>query len=754
MSSSRPSKNHNNVAPAMVRSKAERRNMAREEARVLQAQAAKQERAIPAIKSSLYALAGIDEPGIQELRDLEHVEQARAALAQLRMLTPMLGSEPDLLREAEDVVLQAQLHLASMTGGSSSSGRGNAADRQSLLQKQSPTNSTPVASGNQAGVAWAGIGNKRVDAQGVPNAQYLRNLAVRNPWVQAAIVTRKQQIGRADIDVVPMDETARYDKNTQKAIQSIMDYPNESRDSYRSFIEPVIDDILTLDRGCISKDLDARGIPHHLYYEDGATIKIYADWDGNPKKARYVFQPPNSMTQTPLLNSQLICIMSNAASYRFGLSPVQVLLDTIRGDIAATEKAMNLVRDVPPPTIIGVQGAGDTVIQRLARQYDRDVAGKKEVMFIGTTSDQELQVYPLMMSLSDMQFMEWQEYLAKKICAVFQISPQQIGLTFDINKATAQVQADITEDGGIINLMLLLEEYLNRELLADYCPVDKDGRPKMDAMNLRIFYSEVSEVQRMRHAERVIKSASSALGGVPLLTPNEARRMLGEEPFPHGGNTIWVMSQTGLIPTVLSYDDDLGDYGEFATSGELGAQDPAGGMDENENPPNKPQKDTSGDQALGNDSTANRNPPDSGTDSSKGGGSPLPSSGSSGAGPGGQKALRRMTMTTAAGSAPHTTDMALPPGIMPFVYRSRKDRRMPGKSWHPGLDHREDGVFVIPMAKAAKGSHPVGHAQALGHVKQHTALAHQPPRGVMQAQRDIQRQVKAVFEAAIEQGKR
>jgi hypothetical protein len=423
---------------------------------------------------------------------------------------------------------------------------------------------------------------------------------------------------------------------------------------------------------------------------------------------------------------------------------VQVLLDTIRGDLAATEKAMNLVKDVPPPTAVAIQGAGEEVIRRLANKYDRDVAGHKEVMFLGSTQDQEIKVFPLSMNLAEMQFMQWQEYLARKICAVFQISPQNIGLTFDINRATAETQADITEDNGIIGLMLLIEEYLNRELLADWAPIDKDGRPRLDNLNLRVFYAEVSEMQRMRHAERVIRSASAALGGLPLLTPNEARAMLGEEPFPHGGNTIWIMSQNGLIPTVLSYDDDLGDYGEYATAGDLGAQDPAGGVDEGAQQFQKPQKDST--QAVGNDSTANGQPPDAGVDGSGGGGS------GTGTGSGSANAVAGGNTAGSGGTASKS--------IEPLLYRSSSDRRAPGKSWHPNLDQNRRHVYpvVVPITKnkqrVGKGTGQPMAATPLGHIKPHAALSHPQPRGVTQSRKQLERQVKAVFDEAIKHGER
>lgn len=614
------------------------------------------------------------------------IDETRDALATLERLAPTtLALQPELLDSARRVVEQAEARTQALADLPPETRRQlQALSTVPDLVRTSPTQSTPVASGETAHVALAGMGGKRTTAMGVPNAEYLRRLATRNPWVQAAITHRKQQVGRADIAVMPLDETRPWNRLAQSSIERLLNYPNELRDSYRSLIEPVIDDILTLDRGCISKDLDARGIPHHLYYEDGATIKIIADWNGDPSQPHYVYQPPNTTDQVKLFNEQLICIMANAASYRFGLSPVQVLLETVRADLAATEKAMNLVKDVPPPHLLHLKGATEQTLKKARTQYETEVAGQRELLFLGWND--EVKVFPLMFSLKDNQFLEWQTYLARKICAVFQISPQAIGITFDINKATAEVQQDITEDAGIIPLLLLIEEYWNRELVADFAKVDRDGRPLIDQLNLCVLFPEISEIARIRHAERVLKMAVDGMAGLPILTPNIAMRMLGEKDIP-GGNTLWVMTTQGPMPW-LSYDGATGFYGSFATAGDLGAQSPVGGVDEDTQQPEnvshqKPNR-SQPDEFVGNESSGNGAPPDSGTGGNGASQSaPVASSGQSTAQP-----------------APQAQEAAKALRALAF-----RDTRKPGKAWNPAQQR-------VPVTAIAASAPPTAREAA------------------------------------------
>lgn len=443
-----------------------------------------------------------------------------------------------------------------------------------------PTGSHPQDTGALGGWTIGGPRSGKVP-QGVANAATLRYLADTNSWVRAAINVRRQQIGRADIAVVPADERKRWNRDVLKRVQRLLDQPNELRDSYRTLIEPVLEDILVLDRGCISKNMTPKRQPAYLYYEDGATIKIYTDWDGSDKKPHYLFEDPseNGSHKVPLYNDELICISANPATYRLGLSPVQWLRTTIDAEMRAIKSAEHYVDMKPPPHIVQVPGAHQTQITNLRNNYDAEIAGRKELFWMG--GDNAIQVHPLTSSARENQWLEWQKYLAQKIAVAFQLAPQQFGFTEDVNRSSGEIQQQIFEDTGLIPLLLLLEEYLNRELLVDFAPRYPDGRANLDAINLRIIYPEISEGERAIHAGRAAEIAQQSMAGLPSATINQILLMRGEEPVP-GGNTFWVNTKDGPVPW-LTYDKDFGDWNPLASlGGMLGAQDPFGGPDESQ----------------------------------------------------------------------------------------------------------------------------------------------------------------------------
>lgn len=452
------------------------------------------------------------------------------------------------------------------------SGERRAMLRQSTMSpdylRQSPTQSYPQANGNMGG--WSGSKDQPV---GVPNAGMLRNMADNNPWCRSAINVRREQISRADIAVIPEDPKKKYSKQIQYNLELMFDQPNERRQNWSELSGSVTEDILALAWGAISKNMTVDRKPVGLYGEDASTIKIYPNWDGDADKPRYLFQEQGTTRKVPLRNDELIGIIMNAATYRFGLSPVQVLRETIESDIEATRQALRMMKGKPPPHGIQIPGASHGQLETLRDNYDRDIAGLKEIFFFG--GSQTATHFPLIFSAKDNQFLEYQEYMVRKICALFLISTQQLSMTFDINRATSATQQQISEDQGLIPLLLLWEEYLNRELVADYAPPLPYGRYDLNAVNLRILFPMVSEQARQLHAMESLEMAEKGLAGLPALTLNQVLLARGEEPV-KGGDTFFILTATGAVPW-LSYDGETGDFTPVSTGGAMGSQDAAGG---------------------------------------------------------------------------------------------------------------------------------------------------------------------------------
>lgn len=452
--------------------------------------------------------------------------------------------------------------------------------REMLLStiKQSPTQSNPMSGGS----GWSY--NAR-SAQGVPNSATWRYYADTDEWLRAGINVRRDQVGRAEIAVMPGDPRRKWSKSIQYSLELMLDQPNELRQNWPEQASAVLEDMIVLGRGAWSKSMTTDRKPIALYAEDAATIKIYSNWDGNPDTPRYLYEQPGGSRKVPLRNDEIIMPFLNPASYRFSLSYVQVLIDTIKADIAATQQAMRMMSQKPPPHAFQIPNASATQLESLRDTYDRDISGLKEIFWFGGPNP--AQHFPLIFSAKENQFLEYQVYLVRKICAILQISPQQLGVTFDINKATAGSQQEIYEDTGLIPLLLLVEDYLNREMVADFAPVLPNGRYDLHAVNLRIIFPMVSEQARQLHARESLAMAQQGLAGLPSMTLNQILAARGEEPVQNGGDTFWVMTTNGPMPW-LSYDGKIGDFTPISTGGAMGSQDASGGPDIDADDPGAP----------------------------------------------------------------------------------------------------------------------------------------------------------------------
>ena len=111
-------------------------------------------------------------------------------------------------------------------------------------------------------------------------------------------------------------------------------------------------------------------------------------------------------------------------------------------------------------------------------------------------------------------------YLVRKIAAVYGISPQDLGLTMDVNRATSETQMEMTEDRGLRPLLALVQDYFTREIVWD----ESFGGTKN---NLAFRFTRLNIKESMSKAN----INKLALAGMPWKSVNEARLDEGRAPL-------------------------------------------------------------------------------------------------------------------------------------------------------------------------------------------------------------------------------
>ncbi len=355
---------------------------------------------------------------------------------------------------------------------------------------------------------------------GKSNVALFRNWSEHGEWVRAAINVRKTQVSAAEWDIVPFDkENPTVSSALQAQIKGLFDAPNPKLDSFRSFVEPIVEDILTLDAGVIEKVRSLRGQVAELWPVDGGKIKVSSLWDGDEEEARYWWYP-DGQARASFKNRDMLYIMANPASYRsVGLSPMETLKLTIDSELAGSQYNTRQVQNAAPDGMLDLgEGARPEQVDAFKSYWQAEVAGKGAMAFVGGSKNAKF--IPFRNSNRDMQFLEWQVYLVRKIAAVFALSPQDLGVTFDINRATADVQQEQSEDRGLRPLLALIQDYLTREIVWD----EAFGGP---ANNLAFRFTRLNLKESLSRAQMY----KLGLAGVSWMTVNEARIADGRQPL-------------------------------------------------------------------------------------------------------------------------------------------------------------------------------------------------------------------------------
>lgn len=354
---------------------------------------------------------------------------------------------------------------------------------------------------------------------GKSSGALFRNWAEHSEWVRAAVNIRKAQVSSAEWDVVPFDQAKPFNEGLQADLRDLFNRPNLAVESFRSWVEPILEDILVLDAGTIEKERTLGGQVCALHSVDGAKIRVSALWDGDEDETRY-WWVPTPQYEVPFKNEDLVYIMANPRTYSvMGLSPLETLRLTIDSEVNGALYNSRQVTNAAPDGLLDLgEGARPEQIETFKSYWSSEVAGKGAMAFIGGTKGAKF--VPFRGSNREMQYQEWLIYLVRKIAAVYGIAPQDLGLTMDVNRATSETQMEMTEDRGLRPLLALVQDYFTREIVWDEAFGGDDN-------NLAFRFTRLNIKESMSRAN----INKLALAGMPWKPVNEARLDEGRAPI-------------------------------------------------------------------------------------------------------------------------------------------------------------------------------------------------------------------------------
>lgn len=395
--------------------------------------------------------------------------------------------------------------------------------------------------------------------RGVPRYEDLYTIRrfSRSHTVSIPMLTIKGQVTTTEWSVVPT-----VDKPTSKhfaACDAVVDFLDGgfSRNpaTFDTLCKEVLNDILTIDAGVLELVPGDDGYLAEIYPRDGATFTKNPDEHGllpepgSDTPAYYQVGAQASIAQaafgsglprmstisqmdTPLYRAitpipfsrdQIVWIEENPSTDRqYGWSRVQMAHRLI--EILLNQDVSNLKyfpQNEVPEGILNLPGLSNDNLTRFREYWKDEIVGKPHKLALMNSTDATW--IPFRASPKELEFLASQEWYNNLVWMCFGVSANEVGYVQDVNRSTAQEQAEAVWRRTTVPLLELLAGAINRSILPfleEYWDVGGEIAFQWDPHN--------PIIERQRRLER---ESDLRLG---LSTPNRILVERGEEPVPWG----------------------------------------------------------------------------------------------------------------------------------------------------------------------------------------------------------------------------
>lgn len=262
-------------------------------------------------------------------------------------------------------------------------------------------------------------------------------------------------------------------KNILKLLRDPDPYFSEES-SWYYLLSSFLEDLLLIDRGALIKIRNSSGKIIALTPVDGVTIRPYIDENGFI--THYVQVVDGEPTRDRIEKEDVILFRMNTTPdvymYGYGIPNMDILWNTVLSDLYIDKGNIDYYRKggSVPEGFLSVEPPGgddDMYVQYDKEQLDGIQRQLQAIIMSDFTqvpliSGGKFNWIDLKGKRRDMQFKELAEYLTRKICAVFQVSPQDVGVLHDVNRSTAESQASLTKSKGLDTIAFNVSHNITR----------------------------------------------------------------------------------------------------------------------------------------------------------------------------------------------------------------------------------------------------------------------------------------------------
>lgn len=414
--------------------------------------------------------------------------------------------------------------------------------------------------------------DKGITKPGRITFEVLRRAAQSVHVARICINTLKEKVTKTKWVIKPTNtQTTKTDKKDDRIdeITNLLRVPNENNESFRTFLDKALEDLLILDTVVIEKVRYPNGKIARLYTVDAATIRPVFDEYGNidveiplntdegmrDLPVSYVQVMNNSQYGGPESGEivaawpqkdMLYFHMHPQGSFEgigYGLSPLEGVLSVVANILNADNYNGTYFEEGSfPPVIIQILGQ---VNQRDVEQYrnylESELMGNFHRPAI-MAGGQEAKVLNLKdLTNRDMEFMEYMKFMSRLLAAAYGLSGQDIGLTDEVgSKNVAETQADLSGQKGYGSLLNLLAEVINQNIIwGDFGYKDLEFEWVADD---NIDPKDASDIH-----DKALRNGT--------MTINEVRQKAGLDPFDDWADKPMVLTGEGFKQ--ISYSEPV-----------------------------------------------------------------------------------------------------------------------------------------------------------------------------------------------------
>ena len=360
-----------------------------------------------------------------------------------------------------------------------------------------------------------------------PIPRNLRYFA-KTPFARRAISAIKSPIAGARWEIRPKHGVTMNAELRRQIdlVTHCLHSPNND-DSFRSFLEQIIEDILC---GAGAYEQHLSGDPERplwLWPVDGLAIQIWPNWDGSSTAPRYRqvigyggYGAAGGSEGVDLTDSELVYIKPNPTTATpFGLGHLETAFMTISRKLAVEDFAGNVSGNASPSRILHMGENVDREAVLAFRSYfENELEGQGKLPILGGT------VKPSVLDLKpdgdSALYLAYQDLLTREIAVSFNLDQSCLGMSQETSRDTSEAAEDRNYDHAVKPVADTVAAYLTRKTINGL---------------LGFSQIEFAFVSMDRKDEKAAADIAFKYYQMNVLVPDEIRKTMGLDP----ADNVW-----------------------------------------------------------------------------------------------------------------------------------------------------------------------------------------------------------------------